>query len=105
MKRLMLVVAIVASFAAQAAEIARVRNSDGGYIVFMGSFCGQSRETYLVIGYGNSTNNTLQGFFYYHDSAFWVKWHGDSNLKRYPAEAVTWHPDFLDGIKKDRKTY
>lgn len=102
-KRLMLVVAISASFATQAAEVARVQNNDGGAIVFTTTNCDE--KTFSVYGYGNSSNSTIAGCYFYKDDAFWVQWTHTTNMKRYPSNAVTWHPDFLDAMKKNTKTY
>lgn len=104
-KVFMLAVAIAISFAAQANEVARVQNNDGGFIVFTAAHCPQSKEWYSVYGYGSSSNNTISGCFRFADGAFWVRWNHDANIKRYPAEAVTWHPDFVEVVKKNRQTY
>ena len=102
-KRLLLVVTIAASFATQAAEVARVQNNDGGAIVFTSTKCDEN--TFSVYGYGNGSNDTIAGCYYFKEDAFWVRWTHTPNMKRYPAKTVTWHPDFVDAVKKNKKTY
>lgn len=105
MSKLLTVLALTIAIpvVAQASEIARVRNNDGGYIVFMAHYCGQNKDLYRVVGIGQS--NTIQGCYLYQSQTFLVRWDGDNEIRKYPAEAVTWHPEFIEGIKKDRKTY
>lgn len=105
MNKLMLVATIFACTVAQAQEVARVQNNDGGYIVFTAAKCGSAKNFYSVYGYGSSSNDTISGCFKFSDGAFWVIWQHDASIKRYPSEAVTWNQEFLDVIKKDRKTY
>lgn len=102
-KAFMLALTFATTAVAQSFEVARVRNNAGGYIVFMANYCGQNKDLYQVVGFGQS--NTLNGCYTYQNQAFLVRWNGDSEIRKYPAEAVTWHPEFIEGIKKDRKTY
>ena len=100
---MLLALTFATSVVAQQIEIARVKNNDGGYIVFMANYCGKNKDLYLVYGFGQ--NDTISGCFTYNDGTFHVLWNGDGEVKRYPGEKVTWHPDFINGMKKDRKTY
>lgn len=103
-KVFMLAVAIAISFAAQANEVARLKNNDGGYIVFTANSCEQS-GFYSAYGYGKTSNDVISGCFKYSEDAFWVIWSHDGKVKRYSADDVTWHPDFIEALKKKSKTY
>lgn len=102
MNKLMLVATIAISFAAQAADIARAPNNDGGSIVFTATECPDGKS-YITYGFGVSSNDTILGCHFWQDGAFWVKWNHKQTMSRYPAEVLTWDKDFVEFIQKKKK--
>lgn len=102
MNKLMLVATIAISFAAQAKDIARVQNNDGGHIVFTATEC-KGGKSYVAYGYGNSSSDTILGCHFWQEGAFWVQWNHKQGLSRYPAEAVTWDKEFIEYMQQKKK--
>lgn len=102
MKRLMLVLTLIASVAT-ADEVGRIKNDAGGAIVLTTQKCAKD-QGHAAYGYSATSNDTLWGCHYYYDGAIWINWGGVS-LKRYTLDSITWSEAMLKELKKDRKTY
>jgi hypothetical protein len=103
MKACLLVLTLVASLA-NAGEIGRLSNNAGGAIILTTEKCSQG-SGWVSYGYAGTSNDTIWGCHFVADNALWIRWNYDNSLKRYSFNDVTWSPEFLELLKKNRKTY
>lgn len=103
MKACLLVLTLVASLA-NAGDIGRIKNNAGGAIVFTPEKCANDNGL-VAYGYSGKNGDTVFGCFFADNSAIFVKWSEDGSIKRYPFDSITWSPEFLETLKKNRKTY